>query len=181
MAASIYELSFTPDDLEANRQGNLTDAQREKLDVFARQQRQNIGWGVIIFALLIAAAIGFEFLRAGGTLELFARRQTPLVLILVGVFLLILITLTITTQINLRPLKKGMITRLEGKAKIDEIVVANRSQNYTLYQVIINKTVFRFYQEASRKHFENGRTYRVYLVKMRLFPTPIPLSAERIR
>jgi hypothetical protein len=114
-------------------------------------------------------------------MELFARRQTPFVLILVGVFLLILIALTITTQINTRPLKNGTITRVEGKAKVDDIVIANRSHKYTVYQVMVNRTVFRFYQQASRQHFENGRMYRVYVVKMPLYPTPIPLSSERIR
>ncbi len=181
MPASIYELDFTPDDLSANREGKVTDAQREKLAAIARQQRQNIGWGIIIFALLIAAGVGFEFLRAGGTLDLFARRQTPFALILVGVFLLILVTLTITTQINTRPLKNGKISRIEGKAKVDDIVVANRSQKYTVHQVIVNKTVFRFYQEKSRMYFDNGRMYRVYVVKMPLYPAPIPLSIERLK
>ncbi|MDX2162228.1 MAG: hypothetical protein SF162_12955 [bacterium] len=176
----IFELAFDDHDLAANRAGNVTDRQRERLAAYSRMLRQNIGWALVITAALMVGGIGFEFVRTGGTLELFGRRQSPFVWMGVALFLAVMILTTLVTQINTRPLKRGTVTRIEGKAHLETIPVANRYGQYTVYMVRLDKTVLRFYQPSSQAHFQEGRRYRLYAVRLPLLPSVIPLSCERL-
>ncbi len=176
----IYELDFTPDDLAANRNGSLSDRQRERLLQWDRGVRQIIGTAILIFALATAGMIGFEFFRTGGTLELFARRQTPFVLIVLAVFLGVLILTTLIVQINSRAIKRGKLAVIEGKAKVETFDVSMRGvPPYTLTTVRIERAFFRFLRPQSGAHFADGKRHRMYVIRMPLFVRIVPLSVER--
>lgn len=180
-ALSLYELDFTDEDLAANRSGELTEHQRARLTQWDKTTRQMIGYGIMVFALISAAMIGFEFIRTGGTLELFAQRQTPFVLIILGVFLAAMMLITVLVQINSRAVKRGKISTVEGKARVDTYDVNMRgTPPYRLTTVRIEKTQFRFLHPLSAAVFTDGKRFRVYLLRVPLFARPIPLSVERI-
>ncbi len=177
---SIYELDFNEDDLAANRSGSLSDRQRERLTQWDRKTRQMIGYAIVFFALATAGMIAFEFFRTGGTLELFARRQTSFVLIVLAVFLSVLILITLVTQINSRAVKRGKITVIEGKAKVETVDVNMRGvPPYTLTTVRIERALFRFLHPRSAVHFADGKRHRLYVLRVPLFVRSIPLSVER--
>lgn len=177
----IHELDFTPDDLAANRNGSLSDRQRERLMQWDRKTRQMIGYAIVFFALATAAAVAYEFFRTGGTLELFARRQTPFVLIVLAVFLGVLILTTLIMQINNRALKRGKLTVIEGKVKVETVDVNMRGvPPYTVTTVRIERVSFRFLHPQSGAHFVDGKRHRVYVIRVPLFVRIVPLSVERI-
>ncbi len=177
----IYELDFTPEDLAANRRGEVSERQRERLTQWDRGVRQMIGWALMIFALLTAGMIGFEFLRTGGTLELFARRQTPFMLIILAVFIGVLILITLILMINSRAVKRGKITLIDGKVRVETFDVAMRgAPPYKLTTVRIERALFRFLYPSSASHFVDGKRHRIYLIRVPLFARPIPLSVERL-
>lgn len=179
--SSPFELNFTPEDVEANRQGQVTENQQAKLTALARQQRQNVGWGIVAFALLISGGIGFEFLRTGGTLERFARGQSPLLVWGLGFFFAVLVLMTIITMIASRALKRPVVRRVEGKAKIDSSTAKQgRGAVYSVHMVKVGKTTFRFLDAQSISYFRDGAAYRVYLIKAPMQPSPIPLSVEKV-
>lgn len=178
---SIYELTFTEQDLALNRTGKVSESQRERLIAHAKQTRRSLGWGIVVFAVIVALGIGYEFLRAGGTLELFQRRQTPFVLLLIGMFLFILILLTVISMVTTRALKDPKISYSEGAATVEALHVDSRSMgNYTAYIVRVGGLRMRFYYSQSAAQFQQGVRYRVYTVRVPTQPYPIPLSAERI-
>ncbi|MFN8528898.1 MAG: hypothetical protein U0670_09830 [Anaerolineae bacterium] len=179
--SSPFELDFTPEDVEANRQGHVTESQQAKLTALARQQRQSVGWGIVAFAVLIAGGIGFEFVRTGGTLERFARGQSPLVVWGLAFFFAVLVLMTIITMIASRALKHPVVRRIEGKVKIDTFSAKQgRGAVYTVHLVKIGKTTFRFLDAHSLSFFRDGAAYRAYLIKAPLQPSPIPLSVEKV-
>jgi hypothetical protein len=147
-------LSFTPEDLAANRAGNLSEAQKERL---TRNWRRTLG---IVIGLVIVCGLG-------ATILLFVAQQhgSP-ILSAVGV----LVTFVNAAIVGLgaqsylrtsRDIREGRVTELSGVVS-HTIRVSGRAATYILnvggQPLVVTKPVFFA--------VEDGKPYRFYRTPM---------------
>ena len=139
-------LNFTPEDLEANRRGLLTPAQRQTLDAAARR---GTNWTVVYMIggpLIIGAVVLVNFLIPGSGIRAYFGNDptTTLTLILVVLFALVLITLSGALAVwRLQIMKRGQVRQAVGPAHIQTISGMRGHQAVVTLRIkIINVTFF---------------------------------------
>ena len=137
-------LNFTPEDLEANRRGLLTPAQRQTLDAFARHQTNWIVVYMIGGPLIIGAVVLVNFIPGGGMRAYFGKDPTmTLAVILVVLFALVLITLSSALAVwRLQIMKRGQVRQAVGPAHIQTISGMRGHQAVVTLRIKINNVTF---------------------------------------
>jgi hypothetical protein len=180
----MYKLEFTSQDLEANRQGTLSEAQEQRrnadVDMLKKQGQQVIWFFAAFFVFAIVGGGFIEFNNAGRDLNKFLSPSNILgfKIAVVGLTCLMLFTL-LSAWWNARSLAHAPLRAVEGKAHIvdQDISRGGHVYNIELRRGYFKKFTFRFQNAASLSHFVEGRHYRVYYL-----PHGIPqaLSTEAL-
>jgi hypothetical protein len=178
----LPNFAYTESDLEANRQGMLTQDQFYIVES-VYQARQNISRQTYkLFAiwipLLLIVGFVIEYSQSGKSLGEFLPSALP-ILLAVGIGLAVLILISVAlTAINARDARDKRISVAEGEAQVIEKEARNKATTTMRYELRLNGRLFRFANHASIAHFEDGKSYRVYYVKF--YPFPLMLSAEEM-
>jgi len=188
MTRSDYTSSYLPNfayseaDVEANRQGMLTEDQFMIVESVyqARQQmaRQTYKLFAIWIPLLVIVGIVIEYNQSGKSIADFLPSALPIVVLVgAGIGVLVLISWTFTLM-NARDARDKRISVAEGEAHVIEKEARTRGSTYMRYELRLGNRLFRFANHASIAHFEDGKFYRVYYIKY--YPFPLMLSAEEV-
>lgn len=186
MTYTDYTSSYLPNvayseaDLEANRQGMLTQNQFEIVEAVyqARQRgaRQTYKLFAIWIPLLMIVGFIIEYRQSGKSLGEFLPGALPIVVLVgAGMGVLVLISAAFGA-INSRDARDKRVTVAEGEAHVLEKEARTKGSSYMRYELRLGNRLFRFANHASIAHFEDGRSYRVYYIKF--YPFPLMLSAE---
>ena len=188
MTRTDYTSSYLPNvayseaDLEANRQGILTEDQFQIIEAVYQERerlaRQTYKLFAIWIPLLVIVGFVIEYKQSGKSLSEFLPDALPIVAI-IGVFLALLVFVAwLFGTINARDVRNKRISVAEGEAHVLEKEARTRQSHYMRYELRLNGRLFRFANHASIAHFEDGQHYRVYYIKY--YPFPLMLSAEMI-
>lgn len=179
--------SFSQADLDANRQGELSEDQFYVVESVYRARQRGARQTTLLFAIWIPLLIiiGFvvEYTQSGKTLGEFLPGALPIVIGAgVGLGLLIAVVSGISAR-NARDARDKRISVAEGVAAVIVKPANTRYSSYLRYELVLrkgvlNKQLFRFANPQSIAHFEQGTRYRVYYIKY--YPFPLMLSAEVI-
>jgi hypothetical protein len=184
-AMLLPALGFTAEDLDANRQGVLTERQRAQVDTLHRQG----GIAVLVAGVIIVltfAAIGSYVLFLAPTGEALRRGPMgPMIpLVLGGAVLLVLASLAGSVR-RQRSLRAGRVSAVEGKAKLRSRQVSGamaavaEATGADLRASTIKVAGTKFHvDEATVQAFKEGALYRIYYVKNA--PIHLILSAEAL-
>ena len=179
--------SYTDADVEANRQGYLTQDQFEIVEMVyqARERgaRQTYKLFAIWIPLLIIVGIVIEYTRSGKSLGEFLPNALPIVIVVGGGMGLLVLASAVFSSINARDARDKRISVAEGVAQVIEKSANSRYTRSMRYELVLSrgafkKQLFRFANHESIAHFEQGTSYRVYYIKY--YPFPLMLSAEVI-
>lgn len=170
---------FTAQDLEANRTGRTSEAQRARLGKQSGYTRI-VTLVTFVIVILVFAGIGaylFVFSNNGQSLlKMFAQAPNTLPIVagamaavILVIFLSFLRTLRQTTDVS-----RGKVRVTEGTATLKTV---NSGYNLTSYQVKVGKINF-YVQESVFQCFIEGAPYRIYYIKNP--PINTMLSVEQI-
>ncbi len=148
---------FDQYDLLANRTGELTEKQRERVAAIYRQYRRGIlPTFVIIGGMMVIGSIAAVVSGDSSPGEML--RSLPIVL-------LILVVLggftTIASHVTTSDVRRGRIRTAEGKAKLSQ----GRYKGYDIYRVRIGSKTFNLMNKQQFECFEKGEGYRVWYVR----------------
>lgn len=180
-------LNFTPQELQLNRSGMISDGQRQRLQAKMMQYKQSSTKviGVVILITIVAFAAVFFFSDAGESLRNLMA-ENPVYLLIPGVALLLwavmlIFTLARSGKVNFDNARLMVIT---GKAKTKKIdlyygaaaaAMAAAGDDALNCTVKIGRVTF-YVNEETYSGFANGLTYHVYYIPYGRFP--IMVSAE---
>lgn len=183
----MYTLRFTDVDLEANRQGYLSDAQRKRIDAdvdMMRRQGRYLVWffGALIVFLVVVGGV-MEFNNADRDMSKFlSPSNLQGFAIMVVMFTGIMSLAMLSNWWTLRRYSQANIRTVEGRVEVVKGETSVRGMRVPVYNVKIRRGlfsffVFRFQDSASLKHFKHDKHYRVYYIP---YAIPQALSAEEI-
>jgi hypothetical protein len=155
-------LDITSADVEANRAGTLTGAQRAKLaQMRGCRTKASI---MALISMLLPLAILFY---VGYTQFDFARDPNggAMYMVAVGIIAIITLLAMLWTYRQGRALDREDISIVEGAAQTETRQIKVRSSRYPRYELTIDKTRFFLESERALKAFRPGRKYRVYYIK----------------
>jgi hypothetical protein len=183
----VYTLRFTQADLECNRQGYLSEEQRQKVNAHVRMMntnaRRTMGCFAVVLPLMLIVGVISEVNNAGGDLSRFLAEGNRIgFLVTYGMFFLICLVAGLYTYWTTQRYSRGNIRSVEGVALLiqKDVYVRGmklRANNLELRRGRWRKTTFRFQDAESLRYFKDGRRYRVYYLP---YAIPQALSAERI-
>ena len=193
-AALMRALNFTPEDLAANRQGKLTPAQRERLKISVAQGMR-IGYGVAAIVIVIVVAVCvFVVLGSQGVVPMPASfeglgENAPLIVGVMGVILVFYVIMLLVSTARSRGMTSGSakVRALTGKVKTSTLSLRGRNAaiasaggaSAVSYVIQIGREKVYTTDETAYRAFEDGLTYRVYVVGSK--PGYMMVSAEAIR
>jgi hypothetical protein len=180
-------LGFTPDDLQANRAGRVSETQRERLAKTRRRARGATAFmGVLALAFVVVIAIVF--------IPKISRQDSgsdslPVVPIIVGVLVLMLLIMgasILRTRRSLDALASGSVLQVSGPAKTkvrrmhgnvgDLQAGTSGTAGGVRFELTIGDVRFFVPSRAVLDAFVDGAPYRGYYVGKRIMATL--LSAE---
>lgn len=189
MTHTDYTSSYLPNvayseaDLEANRQGMLTEDQFQIVEAVyqtrERMARQTYKLFAIWIPLLLIVGLVIEYKQSNKSVGEFLASALPIVLMVGGFLALLVFIAWLFGTINARDARDKRISVAEGKAHVLEKEARTRQSHYMRYELRLNGRLFRFANHASIAHFEDGKSYRVYYIKY--YPFPLMLSAEEVQ
>jgi len=166
---------FSSADLQTNRAGELTDAQRERVTAVYQQYLRGIipTLGIIGAIMVSAVVISLvrDFLSLDGLSLDDLARGLPICLPLVSLVVLIAVVGSYWLTGNLR---RGRIQVAEGVARLKTGLYRGHTP---YYQAKIGRHTFHLMNATQFGAFKEGERYRVYYVKY--WPDVI-LSGERV-
>lgn len=182
-------LNFTPQDLQINRSGAISDGQRERLQAKMMQYKQSGTKviGVVILMTIVVFAVVFFFSDAGESIRS-VMAENPVILVIPGAALLIwaimlIFTLARSGNVNFDKARLMVVT---GKAKPKKIemyygpaavAMAAAGDNALNCTVKVGRVQF-YVDEETCNGFAEGLNYRVYYIPYGRFP--IIVSAEAV-
>jgi archaellum component FlaG (FlaF/FlaG flagellin family) len=178
-ASLMQALNFTAQDLEANRNGTVTEAQRARLGKQAGYTRIATLVSFVI-VILVFAGIGaylFVFSNNGQSLlKAFSKDSSVLAIVagVMGAFILVIFLSFLRTLRRTSDVARGKVSMTEGPAKLKTV---DSGYNLTSYQIKVGKVNF-YVQEAVFQCFIEGAPYRIYYIKNP--PINTMLSAEQV-
>lgn len=178
----LPSVAYTEADIEANRQGYLTQDQFEIVEAVyqARQSmaRQTYKLFAIWIPLLLIVGIVIEYNQSGKSLGEFLPGALPIIALVGGFLALLMFIAWLFTAMNARDARDKRISVAEGEAHVIEKEARVRASSYMRYELRLNGRLFRFANHDSIAHFEDGKRYRVHYIKY--YPFPLMLSAEMV-
>jgi hypothetical protein len=181
------DLTFTAEDVAANRQGMLTRQQEQTVDNAYQWRRQGRGKTLRFFMWWIPGIliVGFviEALQSTKPFGEFLSNQLPTIAFVVALLIFLFSLIAGLDYWLSRDIRQRRISMAEGIAQTAEREMSSRGFSYIEYQLRLKNgfgrgKYFRFANAASLAHFESGKSYRVYYVKF--YPFPIVLSFETL-
>ena len=161
---------FTEDDLLANRAGNLSVRQNERVDEYLPIAKKRARFALIVGegSMLFLFGIAFfaepnQFLQA-----------LPYLSIAAALYLLIFLAFVIVDFNKLRRLDAREVQIAEGTAHL--LSKKHRHGRWTAYYVTIDKIRFQIHRDQY-KAFHEGARYKIFLLNYP--PTHWILSVER--
>lgn len=166
-------LNFTDADLEANRKGQITERQRDKI---ASSRKAYLRKGDRTMVVVLA---GFLLVVAVGWL-LISRQDRPAEDIsALGAWVLGIFAVFMGLWVVARVRARGSwewISSVDGSARISiREYTPRQAMPFTLYDLHIGEHQFRLTGDSEMRGFDEGRTYRVYYA---IAPVAVLLSAE---
>ena len=188
MTRTDYTSSYLPNvayseaDLEANRQGMLTQEQFQIVEAVYQTREGGACQTYKLFAiwipLLVIVGFVIEYNQSGKSLGEFLPDALPIVVaVSAGMAALVLISAAFG-KINARDARDKRISVAEGKAQVLEKEARTKGSSYMRYELRLGGRLFRFANHNSIAHFVDSQHYRVYYIKY--YPFPLMLSAELI-
>jgi hypothetical protein len=164
----MNSLRFSPADLEANREGRLTDAQRKRLDadmeLMHRQGRSiALGFaGLCVFNVVMNASTAYD--KVGQDVsKLFSGESLTTLLNSLALVIAIPCLVLLGYRLVIKAFAQGTIRSIEGKVYI---INRNSFRTPSFYKVQIWHgllwTTFYFEDAGSLTYFQSGQRYRVY-------------------
>jgi hypothetical protein len=158
---------FTEDDLIANRNGILTEAQQEKLKKTVGMTRIATLVMIPIFILIIAGIIGYVFFYSpsgAAILGSFSKNPETLYIVggVLGVVILIIFLSFLRTLVGSNKLTAATLNVVEGNAKLKSS--RDGEYGFTSYILKIDKVKFHVTEAVFKTLVEDGN-YRIYYVK----------------
>src|SRR5258708_38001186 len=175
----MQAIKFTPEDLEANRNGTITEAQRAKLGKNAGFTRgiTLFMYGVFIVMIIGIGAYFFVFSDTGQNLLKSSNGDTPIGPIVIGVLSAVVVIVfmsALRTLMRTNDMAKGKVSVTEGPAKLKTYPAGYWMRSY---QAKIGKTNFHVQQPVFNAFVEGG-SYRLFYIKIP--PTNYMLSIEQL-
>lgn len=167
-------LHFTPMDLAANRQGVLTETQRERLDSLRKSGARSVA---IIAGIVIVITAGVALLlylssasrndESGSTLTLVAG--------VLGAIVVVYILLIIVGMARGRELSSQPVKALTGRVNVEFHPMRGYSETKVIaqaagvnvdgyYTIKVGRTTIYTTDEGAANAFENGEEYRIYVI-----------------
>ncbi len=181
------DLSFTAEDIAANRQGMLTSQQEQIVENAYQWRKQGRGKTLRFFMwwIPILLVVGFfiEAIQSTKPFGEFLSSQIPTTLFVAVLLFLIFSLLRFLDYWLSRHVRQRRISAAQGIAQPSETEMSSRGFTYIDYELRLKNGFgrgkhFRFANASSLAHFESGKNYRVYYIKF--YPFPIVLSAETV-
>ena len=150
-------LGFDEGDLQANREGRLSERQERMLT--ERRRLRGCGTRAAVWALVGSAALlGAALLILGGTMG----QMLPYALMVVGAFLAIGLFFVWLGNLRSRDLVRWKVSVVEGEARLSTRFYGGKLRMMAYY-VTVGGVRFQV-QKGEYEAFEEGRRYRVYYV-----------------
>ncbi len=173
----MQAIKFTPEDLEANRNGTVTETQRAKLGKYAGFNR---GITLVVYVVFIVMLIGigayfFVFSDTGKALMQSNSGGLPMGGIIIGVLSAIAVILFLSalrTLMRTNDMARGKVSVTEGTAKLKTYYAGYGMRSY---QVKVGKTNFHVQANVFNAFVEGG-SYRLFYIKIP--PANMMLSIE---
>jgi hypothetical protein len=171
---------FTPEELNLNKQGQLSARQRDWLRMTARGVRGSSRTGVYVtigfmcfgMCLILALYLQNESTRAA----LFSNPLNLLVFPAIVVIVLILLTFSLLfARWVSNKLLNAQLQVAEGKVRLDQQY--NSGAAFMSYYVYVGKKKFSFTDDMSAT-FKEGEAYRVYYCKASVYE--LIMSYEKV-
>jgi hypothetical protein len=183
----MYPLKFNEADLNANRQGVLSDAQRKRIDADVETILKYSKYMMLIFGLCIALVVVVTFVGEyrsvnGDLSQLLSQNNLTGFGIMAMMFIVIYAILIVWNRWSVMRLSQGEVMSVEGTAEAVSTYSYARGGRYPMHRVYLHRGWFRrftlyFPTAEPLRHFKQGRLYRVYYVR---YAMPYPLSVEEI-
>jgi len=158
---------FTPEELNLNKQGQLSDNQRETLRMTARGVRKSsragvyitIGFMLLGLCIIFSMYLQNEYTRAA----LFSNPRNLLWFPAIALIVTVLLAFSLLSArwVSNR-LLNAQLQVAEGKIRLDQNYSANAG--FTSYYVYVGKKKFSFSEDMSAI-FKEGEKYKVYYCK----------------
>ncbi len=192
-AQLMQALDFTPEDLAANRQGTLTDAQRERLKLLMAQGARTALVVAAVVILIVVAVCVYILLGSAGIVPLPEEVFGSNALLIVGVMALVMVFyvgMLLISMSRTRRMGSGntKITALTGKVKVSTQGMGYAPTAYAVartagaptvsYVIHVGREKVYITDQAVAGAFQSGATYRVYVVGKK--PGYILISAEAL-
>jgi len=182
----LYEVRFGAREVTANREGELTEAQREQVEAVYESRRANLRKTLVILVILLTALVVVGFVFEG--IESGQNGRTPAATVtgigLAAIMMLVPVGIgAMLGHWQARDLRAKRISQREGEVYVVEGYTYHRGRRYPRYEVIIKggglqRVTFRFSNAEMLRAFEPEKRYRVYYIAH--YPLPLLLSAERL-
>lgn len=156
------KLRFSDADLEANRAGRLSDAQKRKMMREAKEWKAWLIGGVLLMGgVTIAGILVTRSWLKGDNGVVWG------ILAIVAVLLAFVVGISLwpTDQQTRTEINIGAVNKAEGTATLAE----DSSKASLTYIVTIGRHEIRGVPEATYRAFKAGRQYRVYYLRNRIF------------
>jgi hypothetical protein len=162
---------FTPEELNLNKQGRLSDRQREVLQMTARGVRASsqtsvyviVGFTVFGMCLILGMYLQNESTRA-------ALLSDPRNLLWFPAIVLIIAIILVFSVLFARSISKKLLDApiqvAEGKIRLDQEYSTNAG--FTSYYVFVGRKKFSFADDMSRV-FKEAERYKVYYCKANVY------------
>ncbi|MCB8943195.1 MAG: hypothetical protein H6658_05525 [Ardenticatenaceae bacterium] len=152
---------FTPDDLQANRRGQLSPVQQARWAEAGQWAGSVMQTAVPLITAALIALIGI-------TISLFLEQST------IGIMISLVIAGLVGVGLRLRARRNGRqetlvpitaVHRAEGIAHLQEIVDRSEHNTSRRYQLEIDPHIFPLFRQEQFEALENGARYAVYYLE----------------
>jgi len=180
-------IGFTPQDLEANRRGYMTDPQKARFAAFLSQsQRSGMIAAAIVFVITVVV-IGGTLITNAEMRQSFQDlyEKTPYILLVPIGAIIFWFGMIIFSMVKSNRMKSGNVPlgAVTGKVKLTEIsgygmigaIMKTASGTNKSYEIKVGRQKI-LADEITIRAFQPGGAYRIYFIKLN--PMGILVSAE---
>ncbi|HLY28349.1 MAG TPA: hypothetical protein VKQ72_18520 [Aggregatilineales bacterium] len=181
----MQAVPFTAEELNMNRSGTVSEAQRARLGKQAGGTQAAALVMFVVFILIIAGIFAylFVFTHTGDSLlKMFTQDPSTLPIVggVLGVVALIIFGSFLRTLLRTSDLRSGKISVAEGKARVKttRMTVGYVATVATGYELIVGRVKF-YVARGVLDNIIEGAKYRIYYVKN--YPMHAVLSLEEVK
>jgi len=181
----MQAVPFTEEELNTNRNGMISEAQRARLGKQAGGTQTATLIMFIIVILMIAGIFAylFVFTHTGDSLlKMFTENPSTLLIVggVLGLIILIIFLSYLRTLMRTSDLRRGKVSVAEGKARVSStrMTVGFVATIATSYELKIGRIKF-YVTKGVLDNIIEGAPYRIYYVKN--YPIHAVLSIEEVK